>query len=165
MRHSLRFSAMMTQPPQTRVSGHPKYSLAKWLTAVLTVVLLATSARAADPDEAFLAIHRIITQADLLNSTGQSDAARVKYQQAQAQLLTFKRNFPTWEQRVVAYRLGYLAQRIDTLSGNKPESEAPSTPSTASTTHAKPAPAPAASNGQIKLLEAGAEPRQVLRAK
>jgi hypothetical protein len=151
---------MMTHTPETRVSGLPKYSLTKWLTAVLTAVVLTTSVWAADPDEVYLGIHRIITQADLLNSTSQADAARVKYQQAQGELLNFKRNFPTWNQKIVAYRLNYLAQRLETPAQ---AAESAGTSAGTTTTRAKAAPAASASAHQTKLLEAGAEPRQVLR--
>ncbi len=118
-----------------------------------------------DPDEIYLGIFKSIQRADTLSESGRLEAALAKYQQAQTNLAAFKNNFPTWNVKLVSYRLNYLADKIEDLSKPPPEPPTASAPPEKSEKSEAPAPAPAAkpAASQVKLIEAGSEPRQKLR--
>ena len=123
----------------------------KWLTALLGLALLLGSwpARADGPDDEYLQIYTLIQQADDLNTSGKAAPAKAKYQEAQTALSKFQKDYPDWNVKLVAYRLNYLAQKVAALSVKPPVAASA---------------APAQTSGtQFKLLEAGAEPRTVLR--
>ena len=121
--------------------------------AILFVLLLALApAWADDAETRYLRIHELIDQGDSLNKGGERDAAKAKYQEAHSALVSFKQRHPTWNVKVVSYRLNYLADRIATLS-QPVVTEATSEARTTT----------ASSSSPVKLLSAGAEPRRVLR--
>src|SRR5437660_12712484 len=117
----------------------------------LAVLLTSARAQTPDPDDQYLRVFDLIQQADTLNANGKAEPALAKYRLAQKTLLDFKKSNPDWNTTAVTFRLNYLAEKIAALSGN--------------------ASAPGASSGgaalssmpQVKLLEAGAQPRKVLR--
>jgi hypothetical protein len=119
-----------------------------WLSALLVLALLLglSPARAEGPDDQYLQAYNIIQQADDLNTQGKTGPAKAKYQEAQAALKSFKKDYADWNVKLVAYRMNYVVGKIAALS-EKPAAGAQSEPPMA----------------QIKLLEAGAEPRTVLR--
>lgn len=120
---------------------------------ILFVLLLALMPAWADEAETrYLRVHELIDQADTLNRAGERDAAKTKYQEAHSALVIFKQRHPTWNVKVVSYRLNYLTEKITALSQ----------PVVAETTTAART-SSAASSGPVKLLSAGAEPRRVLR--
>ena len=128
----------------------------------LSVLLLASlvalcPARAEEPEDIYLRIFALIQQADLLSSRGQTEKALPKYKEAQTRLDQFKRDYPEWNDKAVAYRLNYTTEKLALLS-----KEAPSGAETQPTQTGTKATAPA-STAQVKLLDAGAEPRTVLR--
>lgn len=129
------------------------WSAARRFISLVCVLALAglvpvPSAHGAEADELYLKIFNGIEQADALAEKSKPVEARTKYIEAEKQLKAFKKNFPTYNTKVINYRLNYLAGKIDALS--------------------RPAPAdisrpPAVAGPEIKLLDAGSEPRQVLR--
>jgi hypothetical protein len=130
---------------------------------VLALMMVSWPARAADPDDEYLQIFNLIQQADDLDTGGKADLAKAKYQQAQRALVGFKKNYPDWNTRLVSTRLTYLAEKLapppvkpstDAAAGSG--TNAPAAPSGAGATAQAP-------SKQVKLLEAGAEPRKVLR--
>jgi hypothetical protein len=125
------------------------------LMIALLAGVAATSPSSQSPDEQYLDIMSIIDRADALRTAGQADAAHVKYLQAEKALLAFKSANPLFSPRTVAYRLKEVTERADERPAIPAQTNA------ASTASAAPAAAPAKSN--VKLLEAGAEPRSVLR--
>ena len=107
-------------------------------------------ARADEPEDVYLRIYSMAQQADTMKANGQSVAALAKYREAHKALLNFQREYPQWNKQVVTYRLNDLAQKIAALY------------ETAPTPVEGPKVRPA-TTAQAKLLEAGAEPRKVLR--
>jgi len=116
---------------------------------ILTLLVATGPVRAEEPDEVYLGIYKIIEQADSLRESGQTNSARAKYQEAQVALRNFKKSYPTWNVKMVSYRLNYLAEKSATAT-DKPEAKS-----------GDQAAAPSAK--QVKLLDAGGEPRKVLR--
>jgi hypothetical protein len=127
-------------------------------TLVLAVLLVALCpARAEEPEDIYLRIFSLIQQADLLNSKGQAEKALPKYKEAQTRLDQFKRDYPEWNDKAVAYRLNYTTDKVALLSKEAPAG-AETQPTQTGTKTAAPS-----STTQVKLLDAGAEPRAVLR--
>ena len=137
-----------------RISSGMKAFLHLAILAVL-VVTTAGPAWAAGPDDEYLKIFGLIDQADSFNQSGQTNAATAKYREAHAALLNFRRSYPTWNAKIVSYRLNYVSGKISALSPpvavSVPEEQQPS----------RPAASPPGT--QVRVLTAGAEPRQALR--
>ena len=109
------------------------------------IFLAVSTLHADEPEEVYLRVFNLIEQADSLNSSGKDAAALAKYKEAQTALTDFQKSYRTWNPKVVAYRLEYVAEKIATLSEKSS------------------AAAGGGSSGQVKLLEPGAEPRKVFR--
>ncbi|HEY5913885.1 MAG TPA: DUF6263 family protein [Verrucomicrobiae bacterium] len=133
-------------------------TLLNWLcqALVLGFLLAGSPARAAEKDDAYLEVFNLIQQGDSLFTSGNMTNALSKYQRAEIALQNFRTAYPDWNVKTVAFRLSYLADKIAACSAKLTSAE---------TSEAGPgvkAPAPAGSSA-IKLLDAGAEPRKVLR--
>jgi hypothetical protein len=108
-------------------------------------------------------MYMLVQQADSLDAGGQSGPALAKYREAQTLLRTLKSENPRWNADAVSYRLNYLATKIAALAQQaaKPATGGPAPAPREAAPEAK-ASAPAAAS-PAKLLDAGAEPRRVLR--
>jgi len=134
------------------------------VSALLAAIWLITlvAAQAQNLEEKYLQIHDIVQQAENYKTIGQPDRSLAKFKEVQTALLNFQRLHPDWNPRMVTFRLSYLADKI-----NPPAPKGSNTPVTAATvttpqTDGK-AKATATGVGQVKLLNPGVEPRQVLR--
>jgi hypothetical protein len=128
-----------------------------WLLA-LALALAGPLARAEDPSDEYLRIYGLIQQADTLNKDGKTAPALAKYREAQKALLLFQKAEPDWNTKAVSFRLGYVSDKVAALT--RPAPSAPSDTSSGpsgSESAVKPA------SAEVKMLEAGAEPRKVLR--
>src|SRR2546426_695811 len=114
--------------------------------AAAAFLLALCPARADDPDDQYIRIYSLMRQADSLTTNGPAGAALAKYHEAVTALQNFQKGHPDWNPRTVSFRLNYLAEKIAAVS-QKP-------PATGQL---------GAGASQAKLLEAGAEPRKVLR--
>ncbi len=72
------------------------------------------------PDAEYIAIYNLIHEADQLSNTGQSTVARAKFVEAQTALKQLQSNYPNWNEKVVRFRLNYLAERLGTPVLEKP---------------------------------------------
>lgn len=127
-----------------------------WLIALL--LLAAGPVQAQSPDDEYVRIFNVISEADSLHTKGQVEQARAKYEQAYKALNEFKRRFPTWNTKVVAFRSKYVGDKLQELARPAP----PAAPdATAPPRETKPA--AGAPGAQVKLVTAGTEPRNVLR--
>ena len=136
-----------------------------WVSGLVLVALLMAwrPVRADDPGDLYEHMYVLIQQGDSLDAGGQTGAALAKYREAQTVLQALRQQDPLWNKDAVTYRSDYLAGRIAALTEKaaRPATGGPSPGSLPGQTEAKP-PA-AASAHAAKLLEAGTEPRQVLR--
>lgn len=125
----------------------------------LFAALMLTSARPAgadEPGDLYLRVLKIIQQADNLESGGQTGPALDKYREAWKVLQGIKKDNPAWNREAVTYRFNFVAEKLDGLS-RKLATPAKTGPAAAAQESASDAASP------VKLLEAGAEPRKVLR--
>ena len=122
----------------------------------------------AGPDDDFITIYNLIQVTDSQNSAGRVVDAREGYLKAQQLLRQLQKSNPTWNERVIAYRLRYVAEKLAAIPETPADAPKPADP-------AKPAPksdelAPAGEvieqfntmNAQIAKLAAE---KQVLEAK
>ena len=100
-------------------------------------------------EDQYFRVYTLIQQADSLIKNGQTNLALTKYKQAQTSLNSFQKTYPDWNAKVVAFRSNYVAQKVSALAQ-------------ASALAADGAKAESGGT-QVKLLEAGTEPRKVLR--
>lgn len=87
----------------------------------------------AGPDDDFITIYNLIQVTDSQNTAGRTAEAREGYLKAQQLLRQLQRSHPTWNERVIAYRLRYVADKL----ANLPETAAPAAPGAAPKTTAK----------------------------
>jgi len=80
------------------------------------VLAVAVSMHAQGPDEQYVQIYQLIQEADRLNESGQGRSAAAKYIEAQDALTRFRGIYPGWNERVINYRLGYVATKLAPLS-------------------------------------------------
>jgi Family of unknown function (DUF6263) len=137
-----------------RLSINPKLFSA--LAIVTVLALAAFPARADDPEGQYLHLFDLILQGDTLKKNGQTDNALAKYREAQVGLSKLQRTSPDRNAKMVAYRLNYVSAQIATLAPQASRGGGTNEPSSGTKS---------ASTGstQVKLLEPGAEPRNVLR--
>lgn len=133
-----------------------RFSLVCFAFIFCLAAFTTTPALSAEPEDDFLTIVEKIHEGDTLSSTGKAEPALTKYKQAQAELLAFRKNWPTWNVKMVNYRLSYLQDKIT------PPAPKPSLTPGGSDQKASPA---AKADDRVKLLEPGAEPRRELRFK
>ena len=125
---------------------------------ILMGLLLAMAsgplASAADgPDDQYVRIYNLLQQADELNRVGQKREAYEKYLAVQTGLKTLGTAFPEFNQRIVQFRLNYVADKL-TLFGPPPAPLAAPVGTTAAsdqTAVEKPDKTPLATEGQEAL--------------
>ena len=132
----------------------------KLFSRILAVALLLAAAsvpaQTQSPEDQYLHVLALADRADTLNEKKQGDLGKAKYTDAARALQQLRLRYPTWQPKMVAFRLNYLTDEIAVLSQTNPPPAVVDGGSVGGST--------AASGGaQVKLLEAGAEPRQVLR--
>jgi hypothetical protein len=130
---------------------------------VLALLLGWWPARADEPDDQYMQIYNLIQQADDLATHGKPTPAKAKYQAAQTALTAFQKEQPDWNPKLVTYRLNYVVGKLTALAQKPPATAAGATAALDQAAPSEPTAAAQTSTTQVKLLEAGAEPRKVLR--
>ena len=131
-----------------------------WL-AIGSILLVISVAWAAGPDEEYVRIYKTIVEADSFREGGQSSAAISSYQNAQGALMRLAGTYPSWNERLVNYRLNYIANQLRPLGIESPLPPSLANPSSPSAeTLAAVASGPAKLNPQIEQLRAE---NQILR--
>lgn len=108
----------------------------KRLLAALGALLLASAltARAAGPEDDYIAVYYLIQQGDTALSDGRLAESAARYNDALNGLRKLKNSYPTWQTNVVNFRLNYLNKKLSAPGMIVPPPVAP-----------VPAPAPAVS--------------------
>jgi tetratricopeptide (TPR) repeat protein len=117
----------------------------KPLIGFFALLLLALPLSAQNPDEHYVRIYQAIQEADRLSDAGQPRAAAAKYLEAQDALTKFRNIYPGWNERVINFRLSYVATKLAPLAA---QMSAPAAPAASPSTSAAPtvvsSPAPTA---------------------
>jgi Tfp pilus assembly protein PilF len=74
------------------------------------------------PDSDYVRIYQLMQQADTLSAGGQAQPALDKYREAQTELKKLQTANPTWNEKLVKFRLNYLREKIAALSSQTPAS-------------------------------------------
>jgi chromosome segregation ATPase len=82
--------------------------------AFVLVVVWAVRAWAG-PDDDFITLYNLIQVTDSQRDAGRTTEARAGYLRAQQLLRELQRGYPTWNERVIAYRLRYVAEKLASL--------------------------------------------------
>ncbi|MFM7214769.1 MAG: hypothetical protein ACKO3H_07820 [Verrucomicrobiota bacterium] len=117
---------------------------------VVVAVATLASHLVAGPDDDFVAAYQLIQQTDAERERGESSRARDGYLKAQEMLRALKRSYPQWNDRVVAYRLRYVAEKLEAL----PAADAAGTPTGSASSTNSPAVAAAPANEVIAQFNA-----------
>ena len=113
----------------------------RFLVALVALFLaLSLSARAAGPEDQYIAIYYLIQQGDTAVADGKNSEAAARYTEALEALQKLQKSYPTWQNNVVSFRLNYLAKRLAMPGMTLP---APPTTQTSPAQTAAPTPAPA----------------------
>ncbi len=129
-------------------------TLRLWVFIALLLALCV--GRVAAQDDDYIAIIGVMDQADALSASGKLSQAHDKYLEAQQALMSFQRANPGWNTPTVSYRIKYLGEKAAATSG-----QAAMTEPTVVATGAKAS--VLVPKSPVKLLDAGSEPRKVLR--
>ena len=120
-----------------------------WAILVFALLIAGLPVQADESKEdQYLQIYNLIQQGDSLSKNGQSEKALIKYRQAQTALQNFQRVYPDWNTKVVSFRSNDLAQKLN-VSASQGAGTSAGKDSTGGT--------------QVTLVDAGVEPRKVLR--
>lgn len=90
----------------------------KHLSALLgfLIVALVLPAGAQSLDDQYVRIYNLIQQGDALEAANDRAQALAKYLEAQSALQKFQQLNPGWNEKVVGFRLNYLAKRIGNIT-------------------------------------------------
>jgi tetratricopeptide (TPR) repeat protein len=100
---------------------------------IILLLVLIPNVHADGPDDQYVQIYNLIQEGDAIGA-GQPGRALAKYNEAQTALRRFQKVYPGWNDRVVNFRLDYLASKITILTANasgvapatvKPSAQAP----------------------------------------
>jgi len=114
----------------------------------------STSLRAQTLDDDYIHIFYTIQEGDTLSGIGQPAQAQSKYEKAQKALEQFRLTHPEWHSKIIAYRLSYVSNKLNSASQEGGGGGAASGGAAATAT---------SPGSKVKLLELGGEPRKALR--
>jgi len=92
------------------------------------LVGISLTVRAETPDAQFVRIYKLIQDADTLSANGQAPSAIEKYLDAQTALKNLQKASPSWNEKLIKFRLNYLAEKLSTLNAQTPLAKSPASP-------------------------------------
>ena len=92
------------------------------------LVGISFTVRAESPDAQFVRIYKLIQDADTLSANGQAPSAIEKYLDAQTALKNLQKSSPSWNEKLIKFRLNYLAEKLSTLNAQAPPAKSPASP-------------------------------------
>src|SRR5690348_12861810 len=105
----------MIHVPLAATAAVVRSVLARLCAFVMVVVLLGgLPARAAEPlEDQYLKLMTLMDRADMLREKGETEAAKAKYLEAEKGLLNIRRAYPSWNSKVLSFRLNYVAEKLN----------------------------------------------------
>ncbi len=91
-----------------------KFTCWMWV-GLLGMLLALPTALAQGADQDYIAIYKVIKQADQYRETGLSEQAAESYARAARELKSFQKANPNWNPRVIQFRLKYLTRQMESL--------------------------------------------------
>ena len=81
--------------------------------------------RAQSPDAEFLRIYNVMQEGETFERSGQAADAMDRFRTAQQELQQFAKAYPSWNEKLIKFRISYLSGKIGSLSWKKPELSVP----------------------------------------
>ncbi len=103
-------------PPQLKLGRMRRLVLFAGAILLASILIARPQAQALGPDERYVVIYGLITEADSLNAKGTFEEAANKYKEAQSQLKILQAAYPGWREKVVAWRLSYITTQLEPLA-------------------------------------------------
>src|SRR4030095_15104942 len=153
-----------TRPENNSWTAHNFIFFRSSVIALILLLVATWSFQAVAQEEEYSRIFNVVQEADGL-AAKQPDKALTKYREAYAALEKLRTNEPKWNSDMVTFRLKYVGEKIQKLT-EKPAEPAESkdkASGTEGTATAASGAAAAKATQEVKLLEAGAEPKKALR--
>ena len=101
----------------------------RWFLSLSAAVLLfPTTVLRAGSDEEYVGIYQLISDADQLRGTAQTEVARQKYAEALQSLKKLQASAPEWNTKTVQYRLTYVSEQLNALGGAPVNLDSPVVP-------------------------------------
>ena len=99
----------------------------KFRFAIFCAVFFAAAllARGQNADARYVQIYNMIHEADALATSNQPRQAIPKYREAQTALKNLQTTYPGWQEKVIAFRLNYIAAKLEALTPKPAETNAP----------------------------------------
>jgi len=133
---------------------------ARLLAVAAFACLLVQASLAQTADDRFIQIYRAIKQADQFSENGQSSEAYKLYREAQDELRKLQASQPSWNPKVIQYRLGYVADKLSLLAPRVPADVRDTQPAPVTTPAS---PSPSQINNLAQAAAEAAELRQQLQ--
>jgi len=130
--------------------------------ALLFVVGVLPSGGGSDSD--YVHIYQLIQQADTLAAGGQAQSALNKYLEAETELKKLQTANPTWNEKLVKFRLNYLREKISTLQSQRAPAPLKATNETRNTRQTKVEPPTTVPDDRARQLAALTEQNRRLEA-
>lgn len=81
----------------------------------------------AGPDDDYIAVYRTLSSAEAEQLQGHTTVARRQYLEAKERLLALHKAYPSWNEKVVGFRLRYMEEKLTELGPEKPGTSASET--------------------------------------
>jgi cytochrome c-type biogenesis protein CcmH/NrfG len=88
--------------------------------AALLALAVAVAASAQVADDQYVRVYSMVEAADKLKSQGDARAAVTRYLEAQVALRELQQTFPTWNPKLVGFRLEYVTSQLGALTEKNP---------------------------------------------
>ncbi|MBI3418072.1 MAG: tetratricopeptide repeat protein [Verrucomicrobia bacterium] len=143
----------------------------KRFSALLVAACLGAAALslAEEADSHFIRVYKLIQDGDTSASNSQTRAAAKSYREAQTELKSLQKAHPAWNEKVVKFRLNYLAEKLselgESLTPEKTPAVNPSAPVSATTQVAEDPKLRQELNGLNQQLRALESDKRLLEAK
>jgi tetratricopeptide (TPR) repeat protein len=124
-RHRHHTNPAATLPNRLGFDYSSDMKLSAALALFLLVAGLITAQAQQDPDDQYVVIYGLIQQADTLASSGRTPAALKQYGDVQQALARFQTAYPSWNPKIISFRLNYVAEKIAGLQSQIAEPKAP----------------------------------------
>ena len=96
-------------------SGRMKFGSVLYALSISAALVFQSSAQSGSPEDLYLEAYRLIQDGDSLTQTGQSELARQRYTEAEANLKKVQSLHPSYSKNAVEFRLDYVQERLKGL--------------------------------------------------
>jgi tetratricopeptide (TPR) repeat protein len=108
-----------------------KFGSVLYALGISASLLVHATAQGTGPDDLYLHAYELIQTGDELAKTGQSELARQRYSEAEANLKKIQQSYPNYSKQAVEFRLDYVGDKLKSLPARRESAESKPAVSTA----------------------------------